>query len=102
MVPHPDQRNDTIADLATEKIIPHKRKGYDIMPDFDKAVTAGQWEYNFVEDKVFITGGVEHDVQIALNAQEAFALLEFLSQHKAELSRLMHADGGEMQEGQPS
>ena len=56
------------------------------MADLNKAVTAGQWEYHFVEGQVFITGGVEHDVQIALNAVLCHALR--LSGHLSEALKM--------------
>ena len=60
--------------------------------DKNRGIDSGNWHYQFVEGIVYITSKTQPSQQVALTANEASDLLDYLSLHKEELDQATHRD----------
>jgi len=57
------------------------------MSDLHKALASGSWEYHLVQGTLYITSEEDQNNQVALTAQEAWDLLEYLYELRRDLFR---------------
>jgi hypothetical protein len=58
----------------------------------NRGIDSGNWHYQFVEGILYITSKTQPGRQVALTANEASDLLDYLSLHKEELDQATQRD----------
>lgn len=58
----------------------------------NRGINSGNWHYQFVEGILYITSKIQPGQQVALTANEASDLLDYLSLHSEERDQATHRD----------